>query len=218
VPRRVSRQTTRTAYHHGDLRSAAISGAVDIIKEEGLDAVSMRNVAGRAGVTHGALYQHFENKKFLLSAVSEQGYVRLATRMRAAQRRAGGEPLGGIRALAVAYVFFAADEPAHFRVMSELELTCAEDEYPPLWEAHNIVVGLIVQAVEAAQRSKTLRAANSRDVAMTLWAFTHGYAETSRTRRGFFHELADPPKGKPAIKRHFLSVLEPVLAGLQRGS
>lgn len=207
-------QTGKDHYHHGDLRAAAIGATLDIIREDGLDAVTMRNVAKRVGVTHGALYQHFRDKKLLLSVVSEQGYEKLATKMRAARRRAGPDPLAQIRSLAVAYVFFAADEPAHFRVMSEPELTCDADEYPPLWDAHNAVVDLIVQAVEAAQQRGKLRPGDSRDVAMTLWTFTHGYAETGRTRRGFFHEAAQPPKGKAAIKRHFLSVFEPLLAGL----
>jgi len=216
MPHHDSKRQARRAYHHGDLRSAAISAAADIINEGGLNAVSMRNVARRVGVTHSALYQHFADKRFLLSAVSEQGYRRLTMRMRAAQRRAGGDALAKIRSLAVAYVFFAADEPAHFRAMSEPELTCRADEYPPLWEVHDAAVGLIVLAVAAAQHSGKLLAGAPRDIAMTLWTFTHGYAETSRTRRGFFHELADAPRGKPAVRRHFLSVVEPLLDGLQR--
>jgi len=205
----------KRAYHHGDLRSAAVSAAADIIKEKGLDAVSMRKVAKRAGVTHGALYQHFDDKRFLLSAVSENGYQRLARGMRAAQRRAGGDALERIRSLAIAYIFFAANEPAHFRIMSEPELTCSVDEYPSLWESHDAVVGLLVQAVEAAQLGRTLRPGDPREIALTLWTFTHGYAETIRTGRGFYHDLADPPRGKPNIKRHFLGVFEPILAGFR---
>ena len=215
VEHRESKPTRSQRYHHGNLRAAAVAAAVEIIKDEGLDAVSMRNVAARAGVTHSALYQHFRDKRTLLSAVSEQGYRRLADRMRAARRRAGGDELAQIQALAVTYVFFAADEPAHFRIMNEPELTAGADEYPPLWEAHNAVVDLIFQAVEAAQLKAKLSSGDAGQMAMTLWTFTHGYAETSRTQRGFFHEQAEPPRGKPAIRRHFLAVFEPLLAGLR---
>lgn len=210
----VSRKKSKPAYHHGDLEAAAVDAAIEIIQAQGLDAVSMRQVAAKAGVTHGALYQHFDDKRKLLSVVSEEGYRRLEKKMAAARNKASTDPIAQIEALAVAYVFFAADDPAYFRIMSEPDLTCRANEYPPLWDAHNDVVALIVDAVAAAQSAKLLhKNAPARDIAMTLWTFTHGYAETGRTRRGFFHEHANPPKSKTAIKKHLLSVLRPLLAG-----
>ena len=212
----VSRKKTKASYHHGDLESAAVDAAIQIIQSDGLDAVSMRQVATRAGVTHGALYQHFEDKRKLLSVVSEEGYRRLGKKMAAAQKKAGSDSVEQIKALAVAYVFFAAEDPAYFRIMSEPDLTRRANEYGPLWEAHNAVVTLIVNAVSTAQSLNILGGTNARDVAMTFWTFTHGYAETYRTKRGCFHESANPPKSKAAIRKHFLSVLAPMLAGYRR--
>jgi AcrR family transcriptional regulator len=103
----------RDRYHHGDLRSALIAAARDLLDEGGAGAVSLREAARRAGVSQTAPYRHFADKEALLAAVAAEGFVDLGAAM-AAAAASGGPVLEGIGA---AYVRFAVRQPARFRLM-----------------------------------------------------------------------------------------------------
>ena len=69
-------ESQKKTYHHGDLRQVLITEAANIIREEGEDALSMRKLATRAGVSRTAPYHHFEDKQGLLCAIAEEGFRR----------------------------------------------------------------------------------------------------------------------------------------------
>jgi AcrR family transcriptional regulator len=103
-------------YHHGNLRPALLGAAVETISQVGLAAVSLREVARRAGVTHAAAAYHFGDKAGLLTAVAVEGYELLGERLRAARSQ------GSFLEVGVAYVRFAVDHRAHFEVMYHPQL------------------------------------------------------------------------------------------------
>jgi AcrR family transcriptional regulator len=96
-----------TTYHHGDLRAAVLSAAWKMVEKEGLEGLSVREAARRAGVSHNAPYRHFADREALLEALVEEGFEQLN---RALEDRAGRE-------LGEAYVGFALDQPQRFRLM-----------------------------------------------------------------------------------------------------
>src|SRR5215475_11076814 len=102
-------------YHHGDLRPALLRAAVATITEAGATAMSLREVARRAGVTHAAAAYHFGDKAGLFTAVAVEGYRELGEALREAARR-------GFLEMGVAYVRFAVTHRAHFEVMYRPEL------------------------------------------------------------------------------------------------
>ena len=61
-------------YHHGDLRRALLDAALEMVAEHGPAALSLREVARRAGVSHAAPTHHFRNKAGLLTAIAADGY------------------------------------------------------------------------------------------------------------------------------------------------
>ena len=73
---------SKPGYHHGDLRRALIEASLALISEEGFSALTLREVARRAGVTHAAPYRHFLDKEALLAAVAEEGFRAMAVQMR----------------------------------------------------------------------------------------------------------------------------------------
>ena len=112
----------RTApYHHGNLRRALLDGALAAVAEQGPAALSLREVARRAGVSHAAPMHHFRNKAGLLTAIAAEGWNLLADALAAAQRDAG---FGG---QGVAYVVFATTRPAYFAVMRAPDLVHSDD-------------------------------------------------------------------------------------------
>lgn len=113
----------RSAYHHGDLRAALIEAAVQLIEEQGVDKLSVREAAKRAGVSPGAPFRHFATRTALLTAVAEQATERLRVQVQAALQVAADQPpLARFAAMGHAYLAWAGAHPTHFRVISERPL------------------------------------------------------------------------------------------------
>ncbi|MDB5475729.1 MAG: transcriptional regulator, TetR family [Phenylobacterium sp.] len=102
-------------YHHGDLRRALVDAARRILEAEGPTALSLRAVAREAGVSPAAPYHHFKDKAELLDAVASEGWQMLDAAM--AKAKAQAETRNKLNALGIAYVCFARDNPALYRVM-----------------------------------------------------------------------------------------------------
>jgi AcrR family transcriptional regulator len=102
-------------YHHGDLRRALVDAARRILEAEGPTALSLRAVAREAGVSPAAPYHHFKDKAELLDAVADEGWQILNAGM--AKAKADAEPRSRLNAIGIAYVCFARENPALYRVM-----------------------------------------------------------------------------------------------------
>jgi len=107
----------KPAYHHGDLREALIEAALAVIDELGPQALSIREVARRAGVSHAAPYRHFTDKDDLIVAVVERGFEMLDAVTGQARAAAGDDLLAQFAASGEAYLRFALEYPAYYRVM-----------------------------------------------------------------------------------------------------
>src|SRR5205085_11935081 len=96
--------TATARYHHGDLRSALLHAALDILAEHGVPGLTLREVARRAGVSPMAPYRHFDSKDALLAAVAEEGFRRLGQRLSDTPH---ADPMADLVAQGMAYVRFA---------------------------------------------------------------------------------------------------------------
>lgn len=167
------KKTAEKPYHHGDLRQALLDASLALIAEEGFGALSLREVARRAGVTHAAPYRHFADKEALLAAVAEEGFRAMTTRMK--ERMAPEKtPEGRLEACGVAYVLFAMEHPSHFRVMFGPHFT----QPPDLSAAGEAVdsFGLLLGAISECQRAGVVRAGEPRVLALACWSLVHGLA------------------------------------------
>src|SRR5829696_6601179 len=96
---------TPKPYHHGNLVEALIAVTVEIIEERGVEHVSVREAAKRAGVSPGAPFQHFRSKTTLLTAVAEQAMGRLTQAVAAAQLNAAADkPIAVLEAIGRGYL------------------------------------------------------------------------------------------------------------------
>ena len=103
-------------YHHGDLSRALVDAARRILEKDGPAALSLRAVAREAGVSPAAPYHHFKDKNDLLEAVAHEGWVAIDNALLEA-RAAASDAKERMTGLGVAYVRFARDNPALYRVM-----------------------------------------------------------------------------------------------------
>jgi len=113
--------TPAAPYHHGNLRAALVEAGLELARQDGPDAVVVREASRRAGVSHNAAYRHFSDRAQLLKEVCERCMSELARRIEA---QVAAVPPGDdavltarlrLRATGAAYVEFALAEPGWFR-------------------------------------------------------------------------------------------------------
>ncbi|MDG4675321.1 MULTISPECIES: TetR/AcrR family transcriptional regulator [unclassified Shinella] len=115
--------TSRTPYHHGNLVEELVTATIALIEEKGVDAVSVREAAKRAGVSPAAPFRHFANKTALMTAVAEQAMGRLTERVQAELTSTGdADPVEALRAIARGYLGWALANPTHFNVIASRTL------------------------------------------------------------------------------------------------
>lgn len=103
---------TNLPYHHGRLRATLLAEAERTLRERGIDALSLRDLARQAGVSHAAPRRHFEDRKALLDALADVGFTRLDQEIRAAVNSAGDDFLARLQAASTVFVRFAARDAA----------------------------------------------------------------------------------------------------------
>lgn len=103
-------------YHHGDLKSALLSAATEIIGTKGAEALSLRSIAAEVGVSHMAPYAHFKNKKALLQSVAGFGFRGLAEQLLKVKSDTI-KPSKQILLYGVQYVEYAVANPQLYRLM-----------------------------------------------------------------------------------------------------
>ncbi len=103
-------------YHHGDLHAALLREAAVLLREQGVEGLSLRRLAERAGVSRTAPYHHFTDKNALLCALAEDGFRRLDRLMEEADFRAD-DPEPGLRRFVRGYLRFACDDPEQYELM-----------------------------------------------------------------------------------------------------
>jgi AcrR family transcriptional regulator len=161
------------AYHHGDLRAALLSAVESAVADCGVSGVSLRDVARRAGVSHGAPAHHFGTKAGLLTAFATAGYELLAesvlSEIAAAQ---AGDPAGELAAIGRGYVQFAVSHPAHFDVMFRLDaLHPADREFAA---ASEMAYELLAATIERCRAAGHLHGRSPEVVAVSAWSLVHG--------------------------------------------
>lgn len=165
---------TRTSYHHGALRETLLTATLELIESEGIGAVSLRQVARAAGVSPGAPYHHFPDRAALLTALSDDGFRRLAADLCAAKANAAG-PAEALHAMIETYVHFARHNPAYFQLMFRPELKKSHKSEQGD-EAGDDAFAVLVDTVEAGIATGVMPRADTKVLALTLWSLVHGLA------------------------------------------
>ncbi|MEY9859330.1 AcrR family transcriptional regulator [Catenulispora sp. GAS73] len=177
-----SKTTPRTRYHHGDLRNAMMESAVELARTGGPDAVVLREVARRVGVSATAAYRHFSDAEALLDEVKRSALEVLAEAMAAAVARVpvDGDPgdvaVARLRAVAHAYIDFAVEQSGLFMTAFCRTNTVPGHEYggEPYNETEAFRgLGALLDALVATGRMAAERRPGA-DIA--AWSMVHGFA------------------------------------------
>lgn len=158
-------------YHHGDLRRALIAAGIELLTEGGAAALDLRKVARKAGVSHAAPYRHFEDKRALLAAIAEEGFLRLTEHLENALK--GHEPGSPLLSLARAYVSFALAEPALMREMFS-GLTIDRLSYDSLHTASKSAFNVLLGVIQGEQAAGRCVHEQPEKLVLVAWSLFHG--------------------------------------------
>lgn len=205
-------------YHHGDLRRALLDASVELLAEGGPPALTLREVARRAGVSHTAPYRHFADKDELIAAVAEEGFVTLRERMMAAAH-AAKTSIEALERSGVAYVRLALERPAHCSVMfsrvaaelREKRIATGSERLGASVDAGHAAYDGLVQLIVAAQRDGYIRAGDPQDYAYIAWATVHGIATLAIAR------MCEHDDDRPWTDEETLAFAQRAVENLSRG-
>ncbi|MBO9466199.1 TetR/AcrR family transcriptional regulator [Tropicibacter sp. R15_0] len=113
---------TKPSHHHGNLRPALIEAGLAILIEDGLDKLTLRRCAARAGVSHAAPAHHFDGVDGLRAAIAEEGFRIFRNYMLDARGNVGPDPHERVKAICRGYIYFATDFPALFELMFNIKV------------------------------------------------------------------------------------------------
>ncbi|MGQ0456090.1 MAG: TetR/AcrR family transcriptional regulator [Hyphomicrobium sp.] len=163
----------KDAYHHGDLREALVNATRQLVFDKGAETFTLADACRLAGVSTAAPYKHFRDKDEILQEIIVQGFEQMSSERRAA---VGAHPPGsveGIVAMGHAYIAFARNETAIFRLMfGQIPSLCTAEHV----QAHGQACfrGVIEDVARFCATNNVTQDASV--LALELWTFVHGAA------------------------------------------
>lgn len=174
--KRASAPKPERKYHHGALREGLVEAGLDILREKGLEALSLRACAERMGVSHAAPAHHFRTGKAFLTAIATKGFEQLFADLEAANAVPHKDAFALIEAACAAYLRFVLRHHELYKLMFSRDKLDVEDI--AIQEASARAYALLTQAATPIERDVT--GALGYDLMRTeqlLWAVLQGYAK-----------------------------------------
>ena len=154
-----------------DLRQKVLDASLALIEEGGLDRLSMREVARKAGVSHQAPYHYFGDREAILAELAGEGFSKLGQGL--VRASTGSDPVKAVEAMGRAYVEFALRNPAFFQAMFRADAVPL-DRYPDARKREDEAFGKLVEGIGRAFANQPSEARQA--IAVACWAMVHGLA------------------------------------------
>lgn len=200
----------KNTYHHGDLRNSLIAAAEPLLALKGVTALSLREVAKAAGVSHAAPYRHFRDKTALIEALAAEGFHRLRGGCEKAQTKYPTDPRRQFVEAGMAYLFFAIEKPSIVHLMFGGVISL-KDCGAELKHAADAAFESLVHIVGNGQKAGIYQKADVVDLTLTAWSTVYGLslmitAGLLRTRT----------KSRAQVKKLGEAVADILLTGLMK--
>ena len=164
------------SYRHGDLPAACLKEGLDILKNGGMEKLSLREIARKIGVSPGAPYKHYPTKEALLAALAKQGFELFIGYLNKNRPRSDLDfNLFHFRKMARNYLLFALEQPEHYRLMFTYKFV-EVDSHPELQKSGERAFGVLLDTVEVLQKLNLIRKDDIRMMSISIWSSLHGMA------------------------------------------
>ncbi|TEW51475.1 TetR/AcrR family transcriptional regulator [Psychromonas algicola] len=160
-------------YHASDLKLSIIKMASELLMDEGIEAITMREIATKLNVSRGAPYRHFDSKHHLLCAIAQHYFERLNTSM-LITTVVEVDPKKELYQLAEKYIDFCLSHPAIYHLMfnnSELSNNQTSELTASGYKLFNRLETLL----EKFQQASIIKQENINLQANYVWSALHGY-------------------------------------------
>lgn len=181
-----------------------LSAAKAVLEHDGMDGLTIRRVAQRAGLSPMALYRHFADKGALLNALMEDGLAAWERIVRGIPAR---DPLGWLEALGEAYLDFALTQPHRFDAAFFLPAPAARRFPNDFAAGRSPAIALVMARIDEAKAAGRLRDKPALETALALAAIGQGFVSMHRANR-FGSEKQFKTLYRTAL-RDFLDALAP---------
>lgn len=163
------------SYHHGDLKNALIRAGIQVLAQDGVNGLSLRKVARKAGVSHNAPYAHFADKQALIASIAVDGHARISVLIEQVIGQYPDDPLRQLVHLAWAYMQFGLESPAHYRIIFS-GLIENEKRHPAFVQVSQHSLQLLNKIVADCQAAGVVRSddCDVEMVAVSMWGLIHG--------------------------------------------
>lgn len=161
-----------SSFHHGNLRAALLEAAELELSQKGIEALSLRQVAKRAGVSHAAPAKHFKNANDLLTALAARSFQKHLALIEGALDKCDGTTTKRLVAGGLAYVAYATDHANMFDLQFNSKRPDRND--PDLAKAGGAAFAIVLS--EVGQAYPNLSESDIFDRSTAFWIFLHGAA------------------------------------------
>jgi AcrR family transcriptional regulator len=167
-----------SSYHHGNLKESLVETALEMIDKEGLDSVTLRDLAQRLGTSRTAIYRHFDSKEALILGVIQKGYEQLDLMFTPIFQDTALSVAERFERMGRAYLDFAIAHQNLYRLLfgdkyrHEREEICDYKDESQAKTGLYALIGLLLEA----QEEGIIARENPMIQAATVWASVHGLA------------------------------------------
>ncbi len=190
----MSTHESKNSYHHGNLKESLVQTALGMVDREGIDKITLRELADRLGTSRSAIYRHFKNKEDLMKQVILGGFDKLDACIEPVFSNEALSLLERFHAMGKAYIDFALENPHLYRLLfgpsmsRQREEVCVDERE----ELHKLLHGdssdevmhngqdngfhKLVSIILMAQEQKVFKAGDPVLIATAIWSLLHGLA------------------------------------------
>ncbi len=191
-------------FHHGDLKTALLRAARDLLDEGGEAGVGVRAVARKVGVSHAAPVNHFKDRRALLTALTAELIDDVRADIDLRLKDVPRDPVVRIEAIANAFIDYGARHPNRYALLWRYDVVDHESEM--MRSRSDVIYELICNEIDILASGRNI----DRDtIAIGLWSMVHGYIDLKVV--GMFEDRIDSVTGddRPkALIKMFRTVLD----------
>ncbi len=159
-------RSRKKKHHHGNLKEALVTAGIELLEEGGIDGLTLRKCAARAGVSHAAPAHHFDGLLGLKIAIAQEGF-RLFSQSLENGLAGIDDPRQRLRAICRGYLNFGLKHPGLLNVIFGTGLASLVPEMREGDYAYNILREVCAPFIPEGQ---------DRQVGVIqVWSLIHGF-------------------------------------------